>query len=212
LEQALLAQDTVEWSVQRLLIVEAIEAGAHVDHIVEHMHGTLITSLYLAVVQADVELIKYVLRKRADCQLSIYDNGTIYSYVDSVLVAKQLLESGVQLMEKEGALFGGILHGLMHPEYRALELMELYLRHGANPNCADWCGDTPLHVLARTSSRYTDALPILQAQLQALITAGANPTIKNNASKTVVDMITQKEIQGTHYDIFRKVLFEAAGK
>ena len=147
LEQALLADDTVNWKRQRLLVVEALEAGASVDHAVPHMHGNLVTALYMAVIHQDTELVAYLLKKGANPNLELYDNSTIFSYVDSLVVAQCLVDCKVKLYERSGAMFGGLLHGLMQPVPQAVELMKFYLEHGANPNLPDWSGDTPLHVL-----------------------------------------------------------------
>ncbi len=189
LEQALLADDIVNWEHQRLLMVEALEAGASVDHAVPHMHGNLITALYLAVIKADTELIKFLIQKGPNPNLELYDNSTIFSYVDSLVVAQCLVDCGVKLYERSGAMFGGLLHGLMQPVPQAVDLIAFYLAHGANPNLPDWSGDTPLHVLARVSGNYAQHLDLLQHKVIILRDAGADVGIKNLAGKMPVDLI-----------------------
>lgn len=203
LEQALLADDSVLWERQRLLIVEAIEAGAQVDHPAEHIHGNLITALYLAVIRRDKELIKYLMEKKASPYLDIYDNASIFSYVDFVGVAQQFIASGIALQERAGSIFGGLLHGLMQPVPEALDLIAFYLSHGANPNLPDWSGDTPLHILARMSASYADYLNLLEKKVHLLKKAGGNLDIKNLAGNTVTDVVSKKSNQQV-IDVFLK--------
>lgn len=190
LEQALLAEDTVSWNRQRLLIVEAIEAGAQVDHPIDHIHGNLITALYLAVIRTDAELVKYLIQKGAQANLDLYDNSTIFSYIDSVAIAQQLVACGVKPTEKAGSIFGGLLHGLMQPVPQALELITFYLEHGANPNLPDWSGDTPLHILARMCSNYKNDADLLHNKITILRNAGADFNIKNVGGKTPSELLS----------------------
>lgn len=199
LEQALLADDTVSWHVQRLLIVEAIDAGAHIDHPVEHIHGNMVTALYIAVIHADTELIKYLIQKSANANLELYDNSTIFSYVDSLSVAQCLVACGVKPFERAGTIFGGLLHGLMQPVPQAVELMQFYLEQGANPNLPDWSGDTPFHALARKCSEYKEYEELFQKKVVLLVQAGADATIKNSEGKTAQEVLRVKSGNILHF-------------
>src|SRR5207302_227390 len=57
-----------------------------------------------------------------------------------------------------------------------------YLRLGADPNCRDEHGDTPLFLAARHGYRAPELIPML-------IRAGADPDVRNKRGQTLFDVL-----------------------
>ncbi len=108
------------------------------------------------------------------------------------LLAKKLIEYKANInigmiVQYSGGVISGRTPLHLAVEYRYIQLIRLYLEHGANPNIKDEeDGETPLHYFANYDRYYSsDEMSIAYL----LLNAGANPEIENNDNYTPLDLV-----------------------
>jgi hypothetical protein len=115
---------------------------------------------------------------------------------DNNAVAALLFARGANLNIKPRFGGGTLLHAVaIHSDNR--EMIELLLKHEANPNARDDQGRTPLHVAASTQEQHVIPVPLGKPPsstyerkieiVQALIKGGADPSLRDTSGRTAAD-------------------------
>ncbi|MCL4361093.1 ankyrin repeat domain-containing protein [Candidatus Dependentiae bacterium] len=186
------------WNCARLHIAAAIAIGADPNIKKHKTFGDRI--LYLALLQNDIQLIKFLLKNNTNPNAIINILEPPLFYATTMETAQLLLDHGAdpKILACDGS---SLLHKLILPAY-APQLLKLFLALGLDPNHQDDLSYTPLHQLCLFLEKYEENSPQLKIKIMALLEAGADLTIKNNKNQTVdqtVDDIWQTGYTGNRF-------------